>query len=174
MKTIPFGATALAAAALTACVAAAAATPDDEAFVRKAAAAGMDEVASGRVALKNAQDAKVKAFAERMVGDHTHADAQLKQIAAEEKIPIPDKLDKHAEKDLGKLTKLHGHAFDVAYAKSNVSAHEKAVKEFQKEAKTSHDERLRKFAADTEPVLEEHLKMAKDAAQAVGAKPGAS
>jgi len=166
----PWGA-ALAAAAFSAAAAAApAAKPHaDAGFARKAAAAGMDEVEAGKLARERAQDEAVRSFAQRMVDDHTRAGEQLSAIAQAEGFSVPDKLDKSGEQDLDKLTKLHGHDFDVAYMKHNVSAHKTAVKDFGKEAKSGKDERLRRFAADTLPTLKEHLELAQSAAQAVGA-----
>ena len=150
-----------------------AAVPSSDAgFARKAAAAGMDEVDAGKLAHQRAQDPAVREFAERMVDDHTRAGSELHSIAQSEGLSIPGKLDKASEQALDKLTKLHGHPFDVAYMKHNVSAHETAVKDFAKEAKSGKDERLRRFAADTLPTLEQHVEIARSTAHAVGvAKP---
>lgn len=164
-------ATALAAAAL--CTLGAHAAPKaasaDAQFARKAAEAGMDEVEAGKLARDRASDDAVRRFAERMVDDHTKAGERLQAIAHAERLSIPDKLDKSGEQDLDKLTKLHGHAFDVAYIKHNVTAHKKAVKDFTKEARSGHDAQLKQFAAETLPTLKEHLQLAQSAAQAVGA-----
>jgi putative membrane protein len=117
----------LAVAVLSATTALAARVPhDDELFARKAAAAGQDEIAAGRIALQRAHDESVRHFAQRMVEDHGKAGAELQRIAAAQGLSLPDKLDKSAEQDLDHLTKLNGPAFDKAYMKHNVGAHKKA------------------------------------------------
>ena len=141
----------------------------DEQFAHKVAAADMDEVEAAKFAQKHASNAAVHQFADRMVQDHTKADKQLRGIASSMGISLPDKMDKSAEQDLDRLSKLHGADFDKAYMKHNVSAHQSAIKDFRKEAKSGKDERLKKFAGQLLPTLEEHLRMAQSAAQAVGA-----
>jgi len=70
-------ATALAVAAFSATTALAARVPhDDELFARKAAEAGMDEIAAARVALQRSHDEPVRQFAQRMIDDHGKAGAE--------------------------------------------------------------------------------------------------
>ena len=163
-------ATALAVAALSATAAFAARVPHgDELFARKAAAAGMDEIAAGKLAQQRASDEQVRQFAQRMVEDHGKAGEELRRIASGQGITLPEKLDKSAEKDIDRLTKLNGAAFDKAYMKHNVGAHKTAVKDFGKEAGSGKDEALKRFAAQTLPMLKEHERLAESAANAVGA-----
>jgi len=58
------------------------------------------------------------------------------------------------------LKGLSGHEFDVAYARDMVSDHIAAVNEFEAASRDLSDPALRKFAADTLPVLREHSQMA--------------
>ena len=167
-------ATALAVAAFSATAALAARVPHDDAlFARKAAAAGLDEIAAGRIAQQRASDGQVRRFAQRMVDDHGKAGEELRRIASAQGLSLPDKLDKSAEKDIDRLTKLNGAAFDQAYMKHNVSAHRKAVKDFGKEARSGKDEALKRFAEQTLPTLKEHEQLAESTAQAVGASSSA-
>jgi len=140
----------------------------DRQFAEKAAMAGMEEVELGKLAQQKAQAADVKQFGERMVHDHTQANEKLKQIAFAESIDLPSKFDHKADKDMDKLQKLSGAAFDRAYIKAQASDHQKVVKEFRKEAKSGKDSQLRDFAQSTLPTLEEHLKLAQSAQQELG------
>ncbi len=83
----------------------------------------------------------------------------------------PSHMDNH---EMGKLSKLSGAAFDREYMDNMVKDHQKAVKEFQKEADKAKDADVRNFAAKTLPTLQEHLQMAQNANQAVGGKKTAS
>jgi len=50
----------------------------DKTFVKEAASGGLAEVKLGEIALKRSSDAEVKAFAQRMIDDHSRADAELR------------------------------------------------------------------------------------------------
>lgn len=68
-------------------------TPSERTFIRKAAEGGVAEVQLGQLAQQKASSPLVKDFAQRMVTDHTKANDQLKQLATEEGVNIPDKLN---------------------------------------------------------------------------------
>jgi putative membrane protein len=161
--------------ATVACMAAAAGasaqsvSKSDQAFVKKAALGGMAEVATGQVAAQKGDNDQVKQFGQKMVTDHTKANDQLKQIATAQSLPIPDS-DPKADKETKKLDGLSGAKFDKAYAKMQLKDHETTVKLFEKEANSGKDPQLKQFAADTLPVLQGHMQMATQMAQAVGVK----
>ncbi|RUW60726.1 DUF4142 domain-containing protein, partial [Mesorhizobium sp. M7A.F.Ca.US.008.03.1.1] len=62
-------------------------------FVDKAAAGGMFEVDSSKIAKGTAQDQAVKDFAQKMIDDHGAANAKLETIAGEQKLTLPKELD---------------------------------------------------------------------------------
>ena len=62
-------------------------------FVGHAASGGMLEVESSEMLLKNGEaSAETKAFAEKMIGDHTTANEKLKTIATSQNLSVPDEL----------------------------------------------------------------------------------
>lgn len=134
----------------------------DKEFMTKAAVGGMLEVALGTQAEQKASSPDVKAFGKRMVTDHGKANEELKQLAAKKGVTLPTELDKEHKEAHEKLSKLSGAKFDREYAEAMVDDHEKDVKEFTDASKDAKDADLRAWAAKTLPVLEEHLKMAKD------------
>jgi putative membrane protein len=136
---------------------------DDRAFVQKAAEAGMTEIEVGKLAQQKGSDDAVKQLGRRMVDDHTKANGELKKIAGDKGIDVPAKLDKSGEKEVDQLSKLSGSAFDQAFVKHEVSDHQKAVKAFDREAKSGKDSDLKSFASQTLPDLQEHLKLAQSA-----------
>ena len=66
------------------------ATSADTEFVQKAAAAGRMEVEHGKMAASKASNAQVKAYANKLVKDHTAANQQLMAIAKRKNITIAD------------------------------------------------------------------------------------
>jgi len=151
-----------------AAAATAAGSSSDAEFVKKAAAAGMAEVAVGRLAVSNGQSADIKQFGQRMVDDHSKANDDLKAAAAKDNIDLPSAPTKEQQAAADKLGKLNGAAFDKEYARMMVKDHEEAVALFKKEAASGSSSNVKAFAQKALPTLEEHLTMAKDLG-----KPGA-
>jgi putative membrane protein len=132
----------------------------DSTFVKKAAQGGLAEVELGQLATQKASSEEVKKFGQRMVDDHTKANEQLKQVAAEKNIDVPQQLDAKDKATKAHLEKLSGEQFDRAYMKDMVRDHRKDVAEFERESKTAKDPAIKNFAQQTLPTLKDHLKEA--------------
>ncbi len=137
-------------------------TPDDKEFVSKAGMAGLAEVQMGNLALQKASSADVKAFAQRMVTDHSKANAELAQFATTKGLALPTELEGDPEKAMEHLTSLSGADFDKAYMDHMVADHEKAVADFEKASTSATDADLKAWAGKTLPTLKEHFQLAKD------------
>ncbi len=142
-------------------------TPEDKEFVSKAGMGGLAEVQLGSLALQNAQSADVKAFAQRMVADHSKANAQLAELATVKGLVLPTELAGPHKDALEHLQSLHGADFDKAYMQHMVSDHEEDVKEFDHASTSATDADIKGWAGKTLPVLREHLALAKTVAQKV-------
>lgn len=141
----------------------------DKKFVSEAAAGGLAEVDLGNLAKSNASDDSVKQFGDRMVTDHSKANDELKDLAQTKGWTIPTAETAKDKATRDRLAKKTGAAFDKAYIRDMVADHTMDVKEFKQCAASCSDPDLKAWAAKTAPTLEDHLKMAKDAAQKVGA-----
>lgn len=139
-------------------------SPADKLFMRKAARGGKAEVELGKLAQEKASSPEVKQFGQRMVTDHSQAANQLKQVAEQKGVTLPDTLSAKDKATKARLEKLSGDQFDRAYMKDMVMDHTQDVREFKNEAKTGKDPDLKNFASQTAPTLEEHLKQAKSIA----------
>ena len=132
----------------------------DRNFVEQALKDGMTEVELGKVAQQKGQSDAVKQFGQRMAEDHTKAGEELKGIAS--KIGYaPDKVGPD-EKMVKRLSAKSGAEFDRDYAGAMVKDHEKAVKLHRRQAEKGDNADLKQYASKSVPVLEEHLKMARD------------
>lgn len=138
----------------------------DNNFVDNAAAGGIAEIETSRLALEKSQSADIKAFAQQMITDHSKANDELATIAKKNDIEVPDTttLVKQAKE---KLLELRDESFDAAYANNQVKAHEETIALFKKEANTVTDDKtkgateLKAFAQKMLPDLEKHLDHAK-------------
>lgn len=134
----------------------------DYKFAVEASRGGMAEVSLGQLAAQKSTDPAVQQFAQRMVQDHTKANQQLAQILAQKGVTIPTETSSSEQREMDRLQKLSGTDFDKAYMKHMLKDHKTDVKEFQNAAQDTKDTDLKAFAANTLPVLQDHLKMAED------------
>lgn len=151
---------ALALAAATAGSFAAGLAEDDKEFIEKAAAGGMLEVQTGKLAESKAQNAEVKNFGAMLVKDHTAANDDLKALAQKKGVSLPASLPKKEQGEVDKLGKAKN--FDHEFMEHAVKDHKKDVKEFEKASKKAKDPDVKAFAAKTLPTLQSHLKQAEE------------
>lgn len=134
----------------------------DSAFIKQAAADGMAEVQMGQLAMKKSSDAEVKQLAQHIFDDHTKTNDTLRTLAQSKQVPLPATPSANAQKQAADMKKLDGKKFDQAWTEVMVKDHQKTVDVFTTESKQAQDADTRKFAADTLPALNTHLKMAQD------------
>ena len=133
----------------------------DMKFVQDAAQGGQTEVQLGQMASEKATSPAVRDFGTRMAQDHQKANDELNRILTEKGITVPTSTAKTTRMS-DRLQNLNGADFDRAYMKDAVKDHKKDLAEFKNEAANGRDPEIRTFAAQTVPVLEEHLKMAQE------------
>lgn len=142
-------------------IAATASVPTTAAFVATAPAANAFEIASSRLALEKSQNPAVRAFAQKMITDHTmigeHFVAAFGQ--ANTGLTPPDGLGPELGAIMDKLEGESGAAFDTAYVAAQTQGHQAAVGLFAGYAKGGDNAVLKAFAAETLPMIEMHLEM---------------
>jgi putative membrane protein len=131
----------------------------DRDFIMDAAASGMYEVQSGEIASTKGTSAHVKMIGQHMVADHTRANDQLLALAKRRAVAMPPTLRPDQREMITKLNELQGSDFDKEYLRQQEAAHREAIAKFQAQAKSGKDAELRRFAAQTLPTLQEHLRM---------------
>lgn len=140
---------------------------DDTKFAVAAADGGMLEVQLGQLAQANGSAPQVKQLGQMMVDDHSKANDELKQAAAQKNISLPATLSEKSQKTYDDLSKKTGADFDKAYASLMVDDHKEDINLFQKEADNGKDADLKTWAAGKIPTLQHHLEMAQAANDAV-------
>ena len=125
----------------------------------------MAEVALGKLAVEKASNSEVKKFGQRMVDDHSKANDELKQLASQKNVTLPQDLSAKDKATKAKLESLSGEQFDRSYVKDMVKDHKKDVSDFRRESTSAKDPDVKKFATQTLPTLEEHLKQAESIAR---------
>jgi putative membrane protein len=141
-----------------------AATPlsvQDKAFIRQAAIGGMAEVQAGKMAVAKGGSTSVKEFGQHMIDDHVPNNQALMTLAQQKGAAVPASLDHAHEKQVTMLQKETGRSFDKAYIHGQIIGHEQMAQVMAVELKSGADPDLKAFAQKTLPVVEEHLKMAR-------------
>jgi putative membrane protein len=129
----------------------------DTNFILAAAQGGMTEVELGELAATNGMRDDVKNFGQMMVKDHTAINDDLKALAAQKGVTLPDSLDAKHQAMVDKLTALTGSEFDDAYITGMIKAHKKDAKAFKAEAAATTDADIKSFLDKSIPVVEAHL-----------------
>jgi putative membrane protein len=129
----------------------------DRAFAVQAAIAGLAEVETAKLAKKRASSDAIREMAEKMVDDHSRANDRLTSIAANQNITLPKAMEAAQQRDVDRLQKLSGQAFDRALLAHERQAHREAIALYSKQAESGSNAELKKFAADQLPKLREHL-----------------
>jgi putative membrane protein len=137
----------------------------DATFVLKASESDLAEIELGKLAMKQAGNARVREFAAKMVKDHTKSSEELAPIAKKHGFALAKEVNSTHKDVCAKLKKLSGAQFDREYMAGQVNAHQKAVKLFMQQSKSGNDADLRAFARKTLPIIQEHYKMAQELAK---------
>ena len=137
--------------------AAIAADKETSGFLVKATDGGIMEVDLGNIARVKGQNARVKAFGEMMITDHSAANNQIKQLAAARNVEIPSRVSNEKADMIGKINKKELKDFDKAYIDMMVDDHKEDIKEFEEAAGKVTDTEVKQFINNTLPVLRRHL-----------------
>jgi putative membrane protein len=111
--------------------------PTDPQIAHIAYTAGQLDIAAAKQALDKSKDTQVRAFAQRMVGDHSAVNDQALALVKKlnvtpEDNPTSQGLTQSADATRQKLASLDGAAFDKAYVESEIAYHQTVNEALQK------------------------------------------
>jgi putative membrane protein len=141
----------------------------DSTFVREAQSGSLLEVRLGTLASQKALNPSVKQFGEQMVKDHTTMGRQWAALAAKSGFPIKPALDPTQEQSVSQLSTLSGADFDRAYMAAMVQDHQTDIAKFQTQGPAAKSADVQRLAAIGLPIMQQHLTLAQQVAQQVGA-----
>jgi putative membrane protein len=130
----------------------------DQGFILAAAQGGMTEVKLGELAAQKGTRDDVKEFGKMMVKDHTTINDDLKALAAQKGVTLPDSLDAKHQGMVDKMAALTSSEFDDAYIAAMIKAHQQDAKAFKAESAATQDADIKSFVDKSIPVVEAHLK----------------
>jgi putative membrane protein len=139
----------------------------DRTYVRTAIETNDAEIAAAHLALRRSNSDDVKHFAERMIHDHTMLNEQMRPLAAKLDVEVAHgQVTAEQQQVADQLKELTGNAFDQQYIGAMVRGHQKAVNETRQEADTSQFPPVKNAAGKALPIIQHHLQLAQNLAQA--------
>lgn len=132
-------------------------------FMKDAAQDAMAKIHLAYLALQNAQNEQVRAFAQQILNNYGKTQADLFNMANQQAVVLPNTLDATNLDTFDALSQLKGAEFDKAYVKAMLNEDQAALSRFKQEAKKGDG-----WASQTLPTLESNLKAAQKVAPAVG------
>jgi putative membrane protein len=143
-------------------VAHAAVTQDDKQFLIKAAQANVNEIALSRLAHTRASRQEVKAYAGKIVTDHTVLEKKLRPFAMAWSVTLPVHFDAAHKAEYKKLRHLSGAAFDKEYMNVIATDHNALLVAFTHEANVASDPDFKSTVISEKSVIAAHTNMADD------------
>jgi predicted outer membrane protein len=140
-------------------------------FLPKAASANQFEIVTGRLAQQQAQSAAIRDLGAMFVADHTALLQQGAQVAQQLGVNAPPQLDPRQQAIANQLAKLSGSAFDAAWLRAQLSAHEQALALALAAAIRGENTAVRTLAQGALPVITKHFGELIDLAQTSGTRP---
>jgi putative membrane protein len=122
----------IASLAVLAATSAFAAGPNDAQIAAIVVTANQVDIDAGTLAAARTRNAEVKAFAQRMVTDHTGVNQSAVELVTRLKVtpednPTSQSLKAGGEKNVATLKALHGAAFNRAYVDHEVAYHQQVL-----------------------------------------------
>jgi putative membrane protein len=133
------------------------ASMSDKHFVSDALEGGMAEIQMGQLAEEKGSSSDVKNFGRKMVKDHTKLGDQMKQVAQQLGVSVPNSPSMMDQLEIKKLKGLSGSEFDQEYIKDMVKDHQDDLKDFKKEADSGTSPLVKNAASQGADVISEHL-----------------
>jgi putative membrane protein len=133
-------------------------------FIDKAAEINLAEIELGKLAQQRGNNDAVKDFGKLMVSDHSKAQDELKQLAAERKVALPSQPGEAASNLDSQLSRLSGAQFDQDYVAHMLKGHEGAIAAFENEIEHGQDPAIRACAEKVLPTIQDHVRIAEDLA----------
>lgn len=144
-----------------------AAGPSDPQIAAIVVTANQVDIDAGKLAKAKGHSAQVKAFAERMITDHTAVNKAATELVHKLNVtPEPnatsETLQKGGDENLAHLKKLSGEAFDKAYIDHEVAYHEAVLNALDNTLiPSAQNAELKALLVKVRPAFVEHLDHAK-------------
>lgn len=138
----------------------------DAKFVVEACDAGLFQVMASELAKRKSSTQMVKDLADKLIKDHSQFNVELKSVAKERNITIPEKLSLKYQRKFDNLNE-ETEDFDRVYTRVIVNDHKDMIDLYEKEADKGEVAEIRSWASKKVSTLKQHLEMAENVRDSV-------
>jgi predicted outer membrane protein len=131
--------------------------PGDRELVIRVKLANLWEIPAGRLAQDHAGSARTKDVGRQLERDHLGLDVQVKELAPQLGITLPDKPTVEQQAWVAELTRKRGTDFDIAFANLLRSAHGQIFAMVANVRAGSRNDSVRAFAETANNVVMKHM-----------------
>jgi putative membrane protein len=140
----------------------------DRAFLADAALAILSQTQFGKIAIQKATDPQVRSYADRNVRDYSRLGKTLWKVAMADQPQLPDRLSGEALRDYQRLIDRPPPRFDRLYVYMMFKWHTVALRRYRQAVKTITEPKLRAWAEQSLPLIQDHLQSIRHTAIAKG------
>jgi putative membrane protein len=130
---------------------------DDADFVVDLAVLNMEEIRLGKLAQSQGTSKEVKELGKKMEEAHSKSLEELKKLAKDKSITIPDSLSDNPNNDYTSLQNKSGNDFEKSFCDILTDKHKKAIAKCEKASSDAEDIDVKNWANKTLPELRAHL-----------------
>ena len=141
----------------------------DAAAMKQLAQANLNEIDAGKAAASKAQSPQVKQFAQKMVDDHTRMLDDLKTLAQQKSVSLPESVSLKDKAQMELMKRASGADFDRKYMDQMVKDHQNDLNDVQELASKAKDPEFKAAVQKASGKISEHLQMAQRIASASAA-----
>jgi len=141
--------------------------PNDAQIAAIVVAANHVDIEAGKLAKSKSKNKEVKAFAQRMIADHTGVNKQAGALVKKLKVTpeeseISNRLKKEGAMNLSRFKRLSGDEFDKNYVGNEVTYHQAVLDTIDKVLlPNAKNEELKALIEKVRPAIDAHLQHAK-------------
>ncbi|MBN8668660.1 MAG: DUF4142 domain-containing protein [Chitinophagales bacterium] len=139
-------------------------TPTEETadFLVRAANATMTEIQLTQLAMDKSSLSSIRSLSKELKKDHQEMNDEIKRLARERNIALPDMVSNESEKDLTDLRQRSGNDFDKEFIKEIIDRHDESIRLYENAVSKGDAPEVRDFASKCLPALRSHRDKAKD------------
>lgn len=152
-------------------VAQASSADTDKQFLMTASQSDYTEIKFSQLAADKASNARVKAYANKMIADHNKLEADMKPFADKLGVTPVMTLDADHQAKYDALAAMSGTDFDKTYMMGMDTDHHAALDAFKAEESSTTDPAMKATVAKGEKVVAQHTMMADKAVKMMGGTP---
>jgi putative membrane protein len=135
----------------------------DVRFLEDAVSRGLLQVRLAEQARGRSDNQAVRDFSTRLAKEHAKVNDELLALASKKGVNLSRELGLSQKESVVRLGKLQGQEYQNQFLAYIVKEHETDIANFKQQSQSGKDSELREYARKTLPMLEEHLKLARDA-----------